>query len=511
MKYFLVVWNDSYPKDFFDFHISNDVREVAIIVFVKSSCRFVFPSFCKEVVRTLDSEGGIFANIMVWCSSKFSSSYDDVFLFDAGNSPEKWRDLSKMIESSRNYHYSTLNIVFKTSLKQTLIEKFKDSFCDKCKILFDGSYSLRNHRSRDCSSCNKPECDGGNHLRLCDSLCKEVGCSESFYCCQKLKIDNHLKEHPKCGVCLKKFRDSFSKERHDREELCNHCRRMKCTDSNPSIHSEVWTCDISRCTFRSPKCCFTKDIKEEHLKSHPKCTTCQTLYNSSTELTSHVNINTCSACKVLKCGKPEAHRLVTFQACTDIDCSYQFPLCKQELYTKTHLENHPECSCGCGSRVFNRSELHPRDFRCKDCNLTFSNSEEWLNHDDHILICPVTGSMPPANFYGAFGNVYYAASTASHAHANYVDYARCYHSKCSTVNKYFAKYSKMCDHLDKFAFECDECDDVYFLRKSLLEAHNKNFHAKDDSPPPPPAKSVSGSSTRGGTKFQLFGMRRNKC
>lgn len=280
MKYFLVVWNDSYPKDFFDFHVSNDVREVAIIVFVKSSCKFVFPSFCKEVIRTPDSEGGIFANIMLWCSSNISSSYDDVFLFDAGNSPEKWRDLSKMIdESARSRYSSPMNIFFKISLKQTLIEAFKDYFCEKCKILFDRRYSLQTHRSRNCCGCNKPECDGGNHLRLCNSLCKEVGCSESFYCSQKSTIEKHLKEHPKCGVCFKNFRSSYSKDQHDREVFCNHCKKMKCADSNPSIHAEFWTCEISRCSFRYPKCCSTKDTKEEHLKSHPRCTTCQTFFN----------------------------------------------------------------------------------------------------------------------------------------------------------------------------------------------------------------------------------------
>eukprot|EP01040_Poterioochromonas_malhamensis_P016782 gene16782-19137_t len=392
MKYFLVVWNDSYPKDFFDFHVSNDVREVAIIVFVKSSCRFVFPAYCKEVLRSADSEEGVFANVVFWCNQKLSSLSGGIFLFDAGNSQERWKDLKKLLvefHSQSGMFYrnpSTLNISFKTSLKSALMEQFKDSFCNKCNILFDGSYSIRNHQSNSCWACKKPECNGENHREVCLSLCKEVGCPRSFYCCQKSEIENHLKEHPKCGFCLKQFKDPYSKGQHDREHLCNHCKKMKCADSDSDIHSEVWfmnRCNSVQCSFRFRECCFTSDMIEKHLETHPKC------------------------------------------------------------------------SCGCGSYVLNESKLHPSDFSCEDCDLTFSNSEEWLNHDDHILTCPYH----------------------PHGLKIYDDYARCPSKLCSH-SYYVAKVKKMRAHIEEFAFACVECDDVYFLRKSLLEAHKKNFHTK---------------------------------
>lgn len=164
------------------------------------------------------------------------------------------------------------------------------------------------------------------------------------------------------------------------------------------------------------------------------------------------------------------------------------------------METHPECSCGCGSRVLNESKLHPRVFGCRDCNQTLSNSEEWLKHASHILICPSTGSIPSftsrPTFYGAFDVVYSDTSTAS---TDYADCARCSHPKCSSVSKYFAKSSNMRDHLDRFAFKCKECPGVYFLRESHLKSHNKNLHPKSVSPPPAPAKPVSESSTRVGT------------
>jgi hypothetical protein len=483
MKYILVLWDDSYPE-ILKYTADRNV-EFKVYLFLEAGKKLPFemPQGCEKI--EISSAPNLFTGVILWLAGQsMNSTYyyprDEYEMLD--NCESRWQCVKETFKDKFTMTWRNLHM-------NALLELFREQACLKCKVIFRGKYELNSHIRRTCYECKQPECNGQSHCEITLPICEKVNCSKSFKVCQTKAIEEHKNAHPECADCGKYFRDSYDRDYHNRNETCNHCKKLKCGNSKHHLQETILpVCTAVGCRIAYRPCSFSQAERVAHEATHPVCEACKKPFLRNYERDSHIQNEKCNYCKGMKCsGDADAHtECWQLNICKKLGCNLTYRKCSfsEEEKNKHLLLNHPMCLCGCETNV-NRGD-HDL-FPCHECGKLFPTSQEWFKHsedEDHLLLCPCQGKQLEKENKLAVCPV------------------------CVPRRKpYFSMGKKMRRHVEDFGqYKCKfkKCKDVYFLNDSILHKHNQKHHPSPSPVVPPVASVPSKAPATPSSQIQAF-------